>query len=156
MKKFYPFLVLVATALYATAGNDLDNWQLPPEQQVQKPEVPKIEPPKTSAKPQGKEEEEIVIEMSDLATSYAPAATRADANTIYVFKRSAKEHLNRLAGKSRFYVMFNADVVAAYDDIIYTDTGAQYALVRYGQENADNYRKFLFEGDKYRADGSGV
>lgn len=139
MKKFYPFLILVATAVYATAASNLDNWQLPPEPK----QVRKAAHKKTSAKPK---EEEIVIEMSGAATPYAPAATRTDADAVYVFKRSAREHINRLAGKSRFYVMFNADVVAAFDDIIYADNGAQYALVRYGQEGGDNYRKFLFEG----------
>ncbi len=146
MKKFYPFLILATTALYATAASDLDNWQLPPENNVERSVAPSVSKTKPKAKPKPKREEEIVIEMSGTATPYTPAATRTDADAVYVFKRTAKEHINRLAGKSRFYVMFNADVVAAFDDIIYADNGAQYALVRYGQEGGDNYRKFLFEG----------
>ena len=136
MKNFYTLFLLFTAALPIGAANTLDDWQLPPENKAVQSRVRSKHAPK---------EEEIVIEMSGVATPYAPAATRTDADAIYVFKRSAREHINRLAGKSRFYVMFNADVVAAYDDIIYADNGAQYALVRYGQEG-DNYRKFLFEG----------
>ncbi len=133
MKKFYTLFILLTMALYAMAANDLDNWQLPPEGQTVRTDVR----PKTKQK-----DEEIVIEMAGNAV--APAATRTDADEIPVFKRTAAQLFNRLAGKSRFYVMFNANVVATLDDIIYADNGAKYALVRYGQENG-NYRKFLFE-----------
>ncbi len=142
MKKFYTFFLLLVIASPAMAIDDLDAWQLPPEEEPR--QVQPVVRPKP--KPTPKEpEEEIVIEMAGSATVYAPAATRTDADAIYVFKRSAKELINRLAGKSRFYVLFNADAVSTLDDTIYADNGTQYALVRFGQEG-DNYRKFLFEG----------
>lgn len=146
MKKFYTLFLCLAMAPYALAANDLDNWQLPPEKEAPKKVVapktqPKRVPPKKAAP---KNEKEIVIEMSGTSNVVSPALTRTDADEIPVFKRTADQLMARLAGKSRFYVMFNAYVVATFDDIIYADNGTKYALVRYGQEG-DNYRKFLFE-----------
>ena len=137
MKNFYTFFILLFAALPVMAANDIDNWQLPPESETVR-RTP-IAPSKSKPK-----EEEIVIEMAGTANVVAPASTRTDADEIPVFKRTAAQLISRLAGKSRFYVMFNANVVATLDDTIYADNGARYALVRYGQEG-DNYRKFLFE-----------
>lgn len=134
MKLFCTLFLLIAVTLPGLAANDLDNWQLPPENKAAANTRRQNQP----------KDDEIVIEMAGTATPYAPAATRTDADEIPVFKRTAAQLINRLAGKSRFYVMFNANVVASYDDTIYADNGAKYALVRYGQEG-DNYRKFLFE-----------
>jgi len=136
MKTFYTLFLLLSVALPAMALDDLDNWELPPEEE----EVRKV----VVQKQQPKSEEEIVIEMAGTTNTVAPAATRTDADAIYIFKRTADQHINRLAGKSHFYVLFNADVVASFDDIIYADNGLKYILVRFGQEG-DNYRKFLFE-----------
>ena len=142
MKKFYILFLLWAVVLPAMAQDDLDAWQLPPEEEVQ--QVQPVVRPKP--KPAPKEPaDDIVIEMTNSANVYAPATTRKDADTIHVFKHNAKELTNRLAGKSRFYVRFNADAVYSLDDTIYSDSGLKYALVQYGQEG-DNYRKFLFEG----------
>lgn len=143
MKIFYTLFLLFAAALYAPAADDLDNWQLPPESE--EPQKVVAPPKAIPQKAQPKNEEEIVIEMAGTANVVAPAATRTDTDAIYVFKRTADQHINRLAGKSRFYVLFNADVVASFDDIIYADNGLKYALVRFGQEGSDTYRKFLFE-----------
>ena len=135
MKNFYTLFILWIAATTAMAANSLDDWQLPPEGEVARPVAPAENKPK---------EEEIVIEMAGATATVAPAATRTDVDEILVFKRTAAQLINRLAGKSRFYVMFNATAVASFDDTIYADNGAKYALVRYGQEG-DNYRKFLFE-----------
>lgn len=141
MKNLYALFLLLAIALPAIAQSDLDAWQLPPEEEVV--QVKPVARPKPKTVPQ-KPEEEIVIEMAGAATTYAPAATRKDADTIYIFKYNAKELTNRLAGKSRFYVLFNKDTDPSFEDTIYADNGAQYILVRFGQEG-DKYRKFLFE-----------
>jgi len=135
MKNFYLSFLLLAGALPALAANELDNWQLPPENEATRPVIPATFP-----------DDEIIIEMIGDPEVKTPTAKRTDTNTIYIFKRTAKEHMNHLAGKSRSYILFNADVVSSFDSTIYADNGVPYAFVRYGQEG-DNYRKFLFEAN---------
>lgn len=142
MKNFYTLFILLAASVCALSANDLDNWQLPPEPKPE-PTPVQVSAPKKQPTKIKHADDEIVIEMTGTST-VATAATRTDADEIPVFKRTAAQLISRLAGKSRFYVLFNANAVSTFDDTIYADNGARYVLVRYGQEG-DNYRKFLFD-----------
>ncbi len=130
------FLVLPLGAVPSLT--DLDSWQIPEEPAPQQP-APK---PTPKPKPAASTGPEIVIEMTD--TAYAPVAKTRDSNEIAVLSRSAEQLAKSLAGKSRFYVLFNANQKAATDTMVEALDGTRYALLLYGQEGK-NFRQLLFK-----------
>lgn len=121
---------------------DLDSWQIPDEPEPVKKEAPKPAPKKVvDVGP------EIVIEMEANGTVQGPARQQV-SHEIAVLNRSAKQLATTLAGKSRFYVVFNANITPVSDTQITALDGTQYALLFFGEEGK-NYRQFLF---KYWAD----
>ena len=135
-------MLLYATAVWTGAVVlNVDDWQLPEEpkpQPVQAPvEKPVVRPASAS---DGKE---ITIK---LGAAYTPVSSTTDSSEIAVLKRSAEQLQKRLAGKSRFYVVFNANIQPTLDTTIEIPEGIRYALVRFGQPDGP-YRLFLFEAD---------
>lgn len=146
MKRWYLFWIgcwITAPLWAAPSFTDLDSWQLPEEPQpVAKPTAPAqptVRPPsKTTSS-----EEELKVEITN-GQSYAAATSTQDPDEIPIMRRSAAQLTKRLAGKSRFYVLFNANVVSTQDSVIRAKDGTRYAFVRFGKDG-DAYRKLVFE-----------
>ena len=117
---------------------DLDSWQIPDE-----PEPVKQETPKPAPKPAVDAGPEIVIEMDSGATVQGPSRSQS-SNEIAILNRSAAQLAKNLAGKSRFYVLFNANTKSTADTKVKSLDGTPYALLLFGQEDK-NYRQLLFK-----------
>ncbi len=135
-------MLLYATAVWTGAVVlNVEDWQLPEEPKPQPVKAPVTKPvARPVPPPDGKE---ITIK---LGAAYTPVSSTTDSSEIAVLKRSAEQLQKRLAGKSRFYVVFNANIKPTLDTIIEIPEGIRYALVRFGQPNGP-YRLFLFEAD---------
>ncbi|MBP5617176.1 MAG: hypothetical protein J6X06_05260 [Elusimicrobiaceae bacterium] len=129
----------VAISLQAApVFDDLDRFQIPDE-----PEPVKEAPaPKPAPKPVEDNRPEIVIRMGDGVVS-APAPVKSEASEFAVLHRSAAQLERNLSGKSRFYVLFNANTSAVSDQVLTARDGKQYAVVRFGPQD-QNYRLFVF------------
>ncbi len=122
----------------APVFDDLDRFQIPDE-----PEPVKEAPaPKPAPKPVEDNRPEIVIRMGDGVAS-APAPVKSGASEFAVLHRSAAQLERNLAGKSRFYILFNANTSAVSDQVLTARDGKQYAVVRFGPQD-QNYRLFVF------------
>lgn len=159
----------MGTALAKPSLLDLDSWQLPPEPDPVKKEAvpaqPAAEPkPSTESKPIAKPKasaksksratkapakenagDEIKIEMTG-TSNYVSVGDSQDPNEIPVMRRTQQQLAKRLTNTSRFYLIFNADRVAAVDGYLTAPNGARYAFVSFGEETGP-FRKFLFEPD---------
>ena len=137
MKKIlHIILVMLAAPLWAAPSlTDLDSWQLPEDPEPAKPAVVEKKPaPVEDTRP------ELVIDMDGGTTR--TRATR-DVNEITVLNKTVSQLSKQLAGKNRFYVMFNANMTATSDISVKAEDGTRYAVVQYGKE--PNYRACLFK-----------
>ncbi len=117
---------------------DLDSWQIPEES-----EPPKQEAPKPAPKPVADTGPEIIIEMDANGGVQGPSRSHVSGE-IAILNRSATQLTKNLAGKSRFYVLFNANTKAVADTKVTSLDGTPYALLLFGQEDK-NYRQLLFK-----------
>lgn len=84
------------------------------------------------------EEPEIVIEMH--------GAQNAPVKTVSIWDKNARQLTRLFRGKDRTHVLYAVENVSTKDDILRSDSGTEYAFVRYGTDDGD-YRKFLFKAE---------
>ncbi len=161
--------LFMGTAWAAPSLLDLDSWQLPSETDSVKKEAASVQPaaepqPAAQPKPVAKTKtstksksrstkapskaatgDEIKIEMAG-NSNYISVGNSYDPNEIPVMRRTQQQLAKRLTNMSRFYLIFNADRVAAIDGYLTSSNGARYAFVSFGEETGP-FRKFLFEPD---------
>ncbi len=148
MKLFYLLILLCFTVPAGAVPSltDLDSWQLPDEEEEKPAPKPAPKPvaSKTTAASAHTKEKGPELEVQ-LATNFGLASSTRDASEIAVMRHSAEQLLSRLKGKTRFYVLFNANMPASVDKVIQAEDGQEYAVVLFGNEK-QNYRLFLFKG----------
>lgn len=84
------------------------------------------------------EEPEIVIEMHGTQT--------APVKTVSIWNKNARQLTRLFRGKDRTHVLYAVENVSTKDDILRSESGKEYAFVRYGADDGD-YRKFLFKAE---------
>lgn len=84
------------------------------------------------------EEPEIVIEMHGTKT--------APVQTVSIWDKNARQLTRIFRGKDRTRVLYSVENVSTKDDILRSESGREYAFVRYGTDDGD-YRKFLFKAE---------
>lgn len=84
------------------------------------------------------EEPEIVIEMHGEQT--------APVKTVSLWDKNARQLTRLLRSKDRTFVLYSVENVSTKDDILRSESGKEYAFVRYGTDDGD-YRKFLFKAE---------
>lgn len=84
------------------------------------------------------EEPEIVIEMHGAQT--------APVKTVSIWNKNALQLTRLFRGKDRTHVLYAVENVSTKDDILRSESGKEYAFVRYGTDDGD-YRKFLFKAE---------
>lgn len=84
------------------------------------------------------EEPEIVIEMR--------GSKSAPVKTVSLWNKNARQLTRLLRGKDRTFVLYSVENVSTKDDILRSESGKEYAFVRYGTDDGD-YRKFLFKAE---------
>ncbi|MGN1057854.1 MAG: hypothetical protein ACI4Q7_00670, partial [Candidatus Avelusimicrobium sp.] len=91
-----------------------------------------------AAAPYYQEEPEIIIEMHGTQT--------APVKTVSIWNKNARQLTRLFRGKDRTYVLYAVENVSTKDDILRSESGKEYAFVRYGTNDGD-YRKFLFKAE---------
>lgn len=84
------------------------------------------------------EEPEIIIEMH----GEKAAAVKA----VSIWNKNARQLTRLFRGKDRTHVLYAVENVSTKDDILRSESGKEYAFVRYGTDDGD-YRKFLFKAE---------
>lgn len=84
------------------------------------------------------EEPEIVIEMHGEQTT--------PVKTVSLWDKNARQLTRLLRSKDRTFVLYSVENVSTKDDILRSESGKEYAFVRYGTDDGD-YRKFLFKAE---------
>lgn len=84
------------------------------------------------------EEPGIVIEMH----GEKAAAVKA----VSIWNKNARQLTRLFRGKDRTHVLYAVENVSTKDDILRSESGKEYAFIRYGTNDGD-YRKFLFKAE---------
>jgi len=94
--------------------------------------------PLASAQTPGTGEPEIIIEMR--------GEKSAPQTAVSIWDKNARQLTRLFKGKDRTHVLYAVENVSSRDDILRSDSGKEYAFVRYGTNDGD-YRKFLFKAE---------
>ena len=80
-----------------------------------------------------------------LSCAWLPGAAQPTADDgVAVFAYNADQLAARFAGKTRKEVLYTINTVSSKDTTVTSNTGKEYALVRYGK-GSDDFRVFLFD-----------